>query len=39
MRTSFVASLALHAGALGLAFVSLPEFMRTRVVEAPVIPI
>ncbi len=39
MRTSFVASLALHAGALALAFVSLPEFMRTRVVEQPVIPI
>ncbi len=39
MRTSLVASLALHAGALALAFVSLPEFMRTRVVEQPVIPI
>lgn len=39
MRTSFVASLALHAGALALAVVSLPEFMRTRVVEQPVIPI
>lgn len=39
MRTSFVASLALHGGALALAFVSLPEFLRTKVVEAPVIPI
>lgn len=39
MRTSLVASLALHAGAAALAFVSLPDFMRTRVVEAPVIPI
>ncbi len=39
MRTSFVASLALHAGALALAFVSLPEALRTRVVEQPVIPI
>jgi hypothetical protein len=39
MRTSFVASLALHAGAVALAFLSLPEYLRTRVVEAPVIPI
>jgi outer membrane biosynthesis protein TonB len=39
MRPGFVASLALHAGAVALAFVSLPEFLRTRVVEAPVIPI
>lgn len=39
MRPSFVASLALHAGAVALAFVSLPEFLRTRVVETPVVPI
>lgn len=39
MRSGFVASLTLHAGAMALAFVSLPEFLRTRVVEAPVIPI
>lgn len=39
MRSGFVASLALHAGAMALAFVSLPEFLRTRVVDAPVVPI
>lgn len=39
MRSGLVASLALHAGAVALAFVSLPEFLRTRVVEAPVVPI
>ncbi|HBK92480.1 MAG TPA: hypothetical protein DDZ68_12500 [Parvularcula sp.] len=31
--------MALHGGALALAFVSLPEFLRTKVVEQPVIPV
>lgn len=39
MRFGVVASLLLHVCAIGLAFVSLPEFLRTKVVEAPVIPI
>jgi len=39
MRSGVIVSLGLHAAAVALAFVSLPEFMRTRVVEAPVIPI
>ncbi len=39
MRFGVFASFLLHACALGLAFVSLPEFMRTKVIEAPVIPI
>ncbi|MEK7265852.1 MAG: hypothetical protein AAB227_07110 [Pseudomonadota bacterium] len=39
MRFGVIASALLHVGAIGLAFLSLPEFMRTKVVEAPVIPI
>lgn len=39
MRFGVLASVLLHACALGLAFISLPEFLRTKVVEAPVIPI
>lgn len=39
MRFGVVASVLLHFCALGLAFVSLPEFLRTKVVEAPVIPV
>jgi len=39
MRTGVVISVGLHAAAVALAFVSLPEFLRTRVVEAPVVPI
>jgi hypothetical protein len=39
MRFGFVASLLLHACVVGLAFLSLPDFMRTKVVEAPVVPI
>jgi hypothetical protein len=39
MRFGVFASLLLHACAVGLAFISLPDFLRTKVVEAPVIPI
>lgn len=39
MRFGVVVSLLLHACAVGLAFISLPAFLRTKVVEAPVIPI
>ncbi len=39
MRFGVLASVLLHACAVGLAFLSLPQFMRTKVVEAPVIPI
>lgn len=39
MRFGVLASVLLHACAIGLAFLSLPEFLRTKVVEAPVIPI
>ena len=39
MRFGVLASLLLHACALGLAFISLPDFMRTKVVDAPVIPV
>ena len=39
MRVGVPVSIMLHACAAGLAFVSLPEFLRTKVVEAPVIPI
>lgn len=39
MRVGVPVSIVLHACAAGLAFVSLPEFLRTKVVEAPVIPI
>lgn len=39
MRFGVSASILLHACAVGFAFVSLPEFLRTKVVEAPVIPI
>jgi hypothetical protein len=39
MRFGVFASLFIHACALGLAFISLPDFLRTKVIEAPVIPI
>lgn len=39
MRFGVVASLLLHLCAVGFAFVSLPEFLRTKVVDAPVIPV
>lgn len=39
MRFGVIASVLIHLGAVGLAFISLPEFMRTKVVETPVIPI
>lgn len=39
MRFGVLASVLLHFCALGMAFISLPEFMRTKVVEAPVIPV
>lgn len=39
MRFGVLASVLLHACAIGLAFISLPEFLRTKVVEAPVVPI
>lgn len=39
MRFGFFASLLFHACLVGLAFVSLPAFLRTKVVDAPVIPI
>lgn len=39
MRFGVFASLLLHACAMGLAFISLPDFLRTKVVDAPVIPI
>ncbi len=39
MRFGVLFSVLLHAGAVGLAFISLPQFMRTKVVEAPVIPV
>ena len=39
MRFGVFTSVVLHLCAVGLAFISLPEFMRTKVVEAPVIPI
>jgi hypothetical protein len=39
MRFGFFASVLLHACVAGLAFFSLPDFLRTRVVEAPIIPI
>lgn len=39
MRFGVLASVLLHACAVGLAFISLPEFMRTKVVETTTIPI
>lgn len=39
MRVGVVVSVVLHACAAGLAFVSLPEFLRTKVVDTPVIPV
>ncbi len=39
MRVGVPVSIVLHACAFGLAFVSLPEFLRTKVVETEVIPI
>ncbi len=39
MRFGVLASVLLHLCAVGLAFVSLPDFLRTKVVEAPVIPV
>lgn len=39
MRTGLAASLALHVGALALAFVSLPDFLRTHVEPSPNIPV
>ena len=39
MRFGFVSSVLLHGCALGLAFLSLPEFLRTKVISAPVVPI
>lgn len=39
MRFSVVASVLLHAGAFGLAFVSLPDSWRPRVEPEPVIPV
>lgn len=39
MRTGVVASVVLHVGALGLAFVSLPESWRSKINPEPVIPI
>lgn len=39
MRIGVPVSLLLHACALGLAFVSLPDSWRTRVVSEPVVPI
>jgi hypothetical protein len=39
MRFGVFASLLLHACAVGLAFLSLPEFLRTKVIDSPVIPV
>ncbi|MCB2096911.1 MAG: hypothetical protein KDE05_04700 [Parvularculaceae bacterium] len=39
MRFGVLASFLLHACAIGLAFISLPDFLRTKVVEATVIPV
>lgn len=39
MRFGVLASILLHACAIGFAFLSLPEFMRTKVADAPVIPV
>jgi len=39
MRFGVLASVLLHVCAVGLAFLSLPEFLRTKVVDAPVIPV
>ncbi len=39
MRFGVAASVLFHACAFGLAFVSLPEFLRTKVIETEVIPI
>lgn len=39
MRFGVFASVLIHLCAVGLAFLSLPEFMRTKVVDAPVIPV
>lgn len=39
MHFGVFASLLLHACAVGLAFISLPEFMRTKVIDSPVIPV
>lgn len=39
MRIGVFASLLFHACAIGLAFLSLPDFLRTKVVDAPVIPV
>ncbi len=39
MRFGVLASILLHACAVGLAFISLPEFLRTKIVESPVIPV
>jgi hypothetical protein len=39
MRSSVVTSVLLHVGALSLAFVSLPESWRSKIVSEPVVPI
>jgi hypothetical protein len=39
MRTGLAASLALHAGAFALAFVTLPDFMRTHIEPVETIPV
>lgn len=39
MRFGVFTSILFHLCAVGLAFVSLPDFLRTKVVESPVIPI
>ncbi len=39
MRFSVTASILLHASALGLAFLSLPENWRSKVISEPVVPI
>ena len=39
MRFGVAASILLHACLIGLAFMSLPSFLRTKVIEAPVVPI
>jgi outer membrane biosynthesis protein TonB len=39
MRSGAAASILLHAGAFGLAFLTLPESVRTKIAPEPVIPI
>ncbi|MEZ5921024.1 MAG: hypothetical protein R3C60_06685 [Parvularculaceae bacterium] len=39
MRFGVAASILLHACLIGFAFVSLPSFLRTKIIEAPVVPI